>query len=66
MTKIDILVQNGLVVTIDERQPIIEDGAVAINQGRIVAVGSMAEIAGQYQAKKILDARRKPFPPEFS
>jgi 5-methylthioadenosine/S-adenosylhomocysteine deaminase len=65
MSDVDILVQNGLVVTIDERQPVIEDGAVAINEGRIVAVGPTAEIAGQYRAKKVLDARRKAVMPGF-
>lgn len=65
MMEIDLLVQNGLVVTIDEQQPVIEDGAVAINGDRIVAVGSTAEVVGQYQAKKVLDARRKAVMPGF-
>ncbi len=65
MSDVDILVQNGLVVTIDDRQPVIEDGAVAINAGRIVAVGPTAEISGQYRAKKVLDARRKAVMPGF-
>jgi 5-methylthioadenosine/S-adenosylhomocysteine deaminase len=65
MSDVDILVQNGLIVTIDERQPVIEDGAVAINAGRIVAVGPTAEVAGQYRAKKVLDARRKAVMPGF-
>ncbi|GIK43952.1 MAG: N-ethylammeline chlorohydrolase [Chloroflexota bacterium] len=65
MIEIDLLVQNGLVVTIDDRQPVIEDGAVAIDQGRIVAVGPTAEVTGRYQAKKMLDARRKAVMPGF-
>jgi 5-methylthioadenosine/S-adenosylhomocysteine deaminase len=65
MSDVDILVQNGLIVTIDERQPVIEDGAVAINAGRIVAVGPTAEVTGQYRAKKVLDARRKAVMPGF-
>lgn len=65
MSDVDILIQNGLVVTVDQQQPVIEDGAVAINEGRIVAVGPTAEVAGRYQAKKVLDARRKAVMPGF-
>jgi 5-methylthioadenosine/S-adenosylhomocysteine deaminase len=65
MIEIDLLVQHGLVVTINERQPVIEDGAVAINAGRIVAVGSTVEVSGRYRAKKVLDARRKAVMPGF-
>lgn len=65
MSDVDILIQNGLVVTVDQQQPVIEDGAVAINEGRIVAVGPTAEVAGQYQAKKVFDARRKAVMPGF-
>ncbi len=65
MIEIDLLVQNGLVVTINEQQPVIEDGAVAVNSGRIVAVGPTAEVVGRYQAKKVLDARRKAVMPGF-
>jgi 5-methylthioadenosine/S-adenosylhomocysteine deaminase len=65
MSEVDILVQNGLVVTIDPEEPVIEDGTVAIDQGRIVAVGPAAEVARQYQGKKVLDAHRKAVMPGF-
>ena len=55
----DLLVTNGLIVTEDPRQPIIERGAVAIRDGRIAAIGPSAELAKTYAATKTLDARGK-------
>jgi 5-methylthioadenosine/S-adenosylhomocysteine deaminase len=36
----DILITNGIVVTMDPERRVIEDGAVAIEKDRIVAVGT--------------------------
>jgi len=55
MTEIDLLVRGRLVVTLDEAQPLIEHGAVAVDRGRIVAIGPSAEIERQYQARKVVD-----------
>lgn len=65
MAEIDLLVSNGLVVTMDDEQPVIENGAVALNRGRIVAVGPSAGISGQYTARKTIDAHRKAVLPGF-
>ena len=59
MLEADILVTGGLVVTLDQRQPVIQGGAVAILGGRIVAVGPSGEVAERYSARKTLDARGK-------
>jgi len=61
----DLLVRGGLVVTQDQRQPVIPEGAVAIAGGRIVAVGPSAEVAERYSAPRTLDARRKAVMPGF-
>ncbi len=59
MLEADILVTGGLVVTLDQRQPVIQAGAVAIQGGRIVAIGPSGEVAERYSALKTLDARGK-------
>ena len=38
----DILIVNGIVVTLDGERRVIEDGAVAITADRITAVGTTA------------------------
>ena len=65
MFEIDLLVKNGLLVTIDEEKPIIEDGAIAVDSGRIVAIGPTALLVEQYQANKVLDARWNAVMPGF-
>lgn len=58
-TEIDILIQHGVVVTMDAGQTIHYDGAVAVDQGRIVAVGPSDQIAGCYAGRETMDARQK-------
>ncbi len=46
----DIIITNGIVVTIDDDRRVIENGAVAIENDRIVAVGTTAEVTAAHQA----------------
>jgi 5-methylthioadenosine/S-adenosylhomocysteine deaminase len=55
--RVDLIVSGGTVVTMDARRRVIEDGAVAVEGGRIVAVGTRAEVAGRYAARATIDAR---------
>jgi predicted amidohydrolase YtcJ len=56
---IDLLLTGGTVVTIDQQRRILRDGAVAIDGGRIVAVGPSADLVGQFPARKTVDCKAK-------
>lgn len=58
-TVVDMLVRGGAVVTMDSSRRVIENGAIAVKGGRIVAVGTRAEIDGKYGAREIVDATGK-------
>ena len=55
----DLIVSGGTVVTMDEGRRVIEDGAVAVRGGRVVAVGRRAEIARRFNAPEVIDAAGK-------
>jgi cytosine/adenosine deaminase-related metal-dependent hydrolase len=56
---VDIIIEQGAVVTMDPQHRIIRDGAVAIRADRIVAVDTTQNIRGRYQAARTIDARHK-------
>ena len=52
---IDLLVKGDYIVTMDDGATIIENGAVAIDDGVILAVGPAADIAAKYLAAEVLE-----------
>ena len=56
---VDLIVRGGTVVTMDGARRIIDDGAVVVKSGRIVAVGKRAELEGKYAAREPVDASGK-------
>ena len=52
-----LLVKNGIIVPMDGRK-VLENGAIVIDKGRIVAVGLTSDIEGRYDVKRVIDAER--------
>jgi 5-methylthioadenosine/S-adenosylhomocysteine deaminase len=59
MIRVDLLVLNGTLVTMDEDHRVIQDAGIAVEHGRIVAVGSRADIVSRYSAPERVDATGK-------
>jgi cytosine/adenosine deaminase-related metal-dependent hydrolase len=62
---LDILIENGTVITMDGRRSILRDGAIAIENGTIVAVGKTDELRKEYKDYRLIDATDKMVCPGF-
>ena len=56
---VDLVIANGIVVTIDAERRVIAPGSVAISGSTIVGVGAADAIARDFQAKDTIDAKGK-------
>jgi len=52
----ELVIQNGRVVSMNERREIFPNGALAIDGGRIVAVGPAREVLAAWKGRRVLDA----------
>ena len=59
MTRVDLIVVNGTVVTMDDGRRVLPDAAIAIERGRIVAVSASRDIVSRYSAPQRVDAAGK-------
>jgi predicted amidohydrolase YtcJ len=62
-TEASMLLINGQVYTVDDRQPIAE--AIAIKDDKIVGVGSNYEIQSSFESTRVVDLKGKPVYPGF-
>ena len=55
-SRCDVLIRNGLIVTMDSGRRIYSCGAVAISGGRIARVGTDAAMGERFEARETIDA----------
>jgi 5-methylthioadenosine/S-adenosylhomocysteine deaminase len=59
LTQVEMLIGNGVLITMDEDRTILYDGALAIDAGRIVDLGPTDSITARYDAGNTIDAHHK-------
>ncbi len=52
---VDLILTKGWVVTCDPHHTTIQDGALAIDEGVIMAIGTMAEISESFLGRRVVD-----------
>jgi len=57
MGLVDLLIKNGLIVTMDEDRRILKDGSLAVENGRITAVGRGIKL--REKPEEVIDAKGK-------
>jgi len=53
----DILVKNGILLTLDDKRRCFDKGALVIEGNKIVAVGKTSEVEKKHRAEKVIDAK---------
>jgi 5-methylthioadenosine/S-adenosylhomocysteine deaminase len=61
----DLVVAGGTVLTVDARDTVVPNGAVAIGNGAILAVGPRAKVEKRYEARRTIDATGRLVLPGF-
>jgi len=53
----EILIENGIVMTLDEKRRVFKDGAVLIEGDRVTHVGKSGELRKDHKAEVVIDAK---------
>ncbi|MFX1507799.1 MAG: amidohydrolase family protein [Promethearchaeota archaeon] len=56
---VDLLILHGTLLTMDTQRRVLNDGAVAIEKGRILDVGTTEKLKNKYTARKEIDASKR-------
>ncbi|MEM2896435.1 MAG: amidohydrolase [Candidatus Bathyarchaeia archaeon] len=56
---VDLLIKNGKIVTMDNERTIIDSGSIAIEEGKIIAVGKSDALTKEYKSEFTVDAKDK-------
>src|SRR5580765_5618169 len=59
LERVDLLVLGGTIVTMDASRRVIDDGGIAVREGRIIGIGPRAEIERRYTARKTISGAGK-------
>ena len=56
---VDLIVYGDFVVTMEPQHPVIKDGALAVKQDQIIAIGSRKKIDQQFRAKRVIHGEER-------
>jgi putative selenium metabolism protein SsnA len=59
LTLVDLILKDGLIITMDDKRRIIEDGMIVVDKGKIIDIGKTIELKNKYKADKAIDAKGK-------
>jgi 5-methylthioadenosine/S-adenosylhomocysteine deaminase len=59
MSDVDLILKNGLLVTMDPEDRVIKQGAIAIRDDAIIHVGPQDQVLSEYSASNIIDCMGK-------
>lgn len=62
---VDVLIENGLIITVDKGRRIIHDGAIAVKDDLIIEVGKTEDLKNRYHAVKRINAKDRVVMPGF-